>query len=187
MKKKILGGDGSHIRFHRPSQIVWKKKEEKKTNYNRNSKLKAFEIADLETCISTLAQSEGRKILLTCIQVERGERWTPPSIHGQRHHFLDESIFGRNSTLNKETLRSPGEALSPPTPAAEKRLQLVKMTAPNIYIYIYKEKRQEKINYKITRRTHVLILFLLLYHKNGNYYFYYRCCFNNKHFCFQIR
>ena len=57
-KKNLLGGDGGHIRFHRPSQIVWRKRK-KKTNYNRNSKLKACKFADLETWISTLVQSEG--------------------------------------------------------------------------------------------------------------------------------
>ena len=57
-EKNLLGGDGGHIRFHRPSQIVWRKRK-KKTNYNRNSKLKACKIADLETPISTLVQSEG--------------------------------------------------------------------------------------------------------------------------------
>ena len=84
-KKKLVGGDGGHIRFHRPSQIVWKKKEEKKTNYNRNSKLKACKIADLETWISTLVHKvqinqkkitekrKRRKILCTCMQVERGK------------------------------------------------------------------------------------------------------------------
>ena len=81
------------------------------------------------------------------------ERWTPPSIHGQHNHFLDWSTFpaqtfGRNSTVKKETLRSPEEALSPPTPVAEKRLQLVKMTAPNIYIKKKKEKKKELQNNK---------------------------------------
>ena len=71
--------------------VLHKSYEKKKTNYNRNSKPKACKIADLETPISTLVQSEGtnqpeekkqrkkrklKKILYTCIQVKRGGRLT---------------------------------------------------------------------------------------------------------------
>ena len=65
------------------------------------------------------------------------ERWTPPSIHGQRHHFLDGSIFGRNSTVNKETLRYPEEALSPPTPEPRFREEALACECPYIDMHVF--------------------------------------------------